>query len=390
MRAGNVVLFQYLDKQVLNRSGTGFSSSESITIEHLIPPVKEFAGTALASGPFSLPKVPAEVEQYWAFKSSAGGAPSLPALMFQLYTLPVYAEFRKLIGQVAPKLIQNLPADDAAILRDKNLSDVVADIRQLFSMHPNLAGKMFAQLAGSQITHADRKNDNYLAALIKMYAASDSRFLNFYGPARSIATISYHRVLEAARNNKKNVPAMDFNGKAVFIGLSEPIQLDQVDTFYTPYSLANGVDISGVEIMATAFANMVDGTEVQPLNAMDMIILLLAWGVIISIIGRLLPTGWAIAMTLTIAGSYLYISVHYFGAYNRWLPLVTPLLLQTPFALFGSLVWRYKETNRERKKIRNAFGFYLPDYVIDEISNIKADGNDKPLQDIIINKITIT
>jgi cyclophilin family peptidyl-prolyl cis-trans isomerase len=28
--------------------------------------------------------------------------------------------------------------------------------------------------------------------------------------------------------------------------------------------------------------------------------------------------------------------------------------------------------------------------VVDQISNLKADGNDKPLQDVIINKITIT
>ena len=51
-------------------------------------------------------------------------------------------------------------------------------------------------------------------------------------------------------------------GKAVFVGLSEGLLAERKDSFYTVYSQANGVFISGVEIAATAMADTVEGKPV--------------------------------------------------------------------------------------------------------------------------------
>ena len=47
---------------------------------------------------------------------------------------------------------------------------------------------------------------------------------------------------------------------------------------------------------------------------------------------------------------------------------MVPLLVMSPFALFVSLTWHYYDTNRERKRIQQAFGYYLPDNVITDLA----------------------
>ncbi len=56
-----------------------------------------------------------------------------------------------------------------------------------------------------------------------------------------------------------------------------------------------------------------------------------------------------------------------------WYPLVIPVLVQLPTAFFGTLWWKYLDTHRERDGIRRAFGYYLPDKVVDEISRGMGD-----------------
>ncbi|UCF85505.1 MAG: hypothetical protein JSV50_07685, partial [Desulfobacteraceae bacterium] len=63
---------------------------------------------------------------------------------------------------------------------------------------------------------------------------------------------------------------------------------------------------------------------------------------------------------------------------GSWYPLAVPLLFQAPFAFFGSVMWKYFDTNKERQNIRRAFGYYLPDKIVDQLarslSNIKSSG----------------
>jgi adenylate cyclase len=44
-----------------------------------------------------------------------------------------------------------------------------------------------------------------------------------------------------------------------------------------------------------------------------------------------------------------------------------PWLVQAPAAFFGSVLWKYRETNKERQKITKAFGLYIPDSVVDNV-----------------------
>jgi adenylate cyclase len=61
-------------------------------------------------------------------------------------------------------------------------------------------------------------------------------------------------------------------------------------------------------------------------------------------------------------------TAHYwFTRDGTWLPIVVPLLFQLPFALLSALLWRYLYTQKERHRIREAFGYFLPSRVVDEL-----------------------
>ena len=48
--------------------------------------------------------------------------------------------------------------------------------------------------------------------------------------------------------------------------MSQLSPIDQKESFYTVYSESHGLDLSGIEIVATAFANMLEDMPVQPVN----------------------------------------------------------------------------------------------------------------------------
>ena len=73
-------------------------------------------------------------------------------------------------------------------------------------------------------------------------------------------------MLEAPSHDpEKPAPLPALKGKAVFVGAASRVPQEQKDGFYTVCSQADGLDISGVEIAATAFANILRDKPVRPL-----------------------------------------------------------------------------------------------------------------------------
>jgi hypothetical protein len=93
------------------------------------------------------------------------------------------------------------------------------------------------------------------AALRDLYTGPGQRYINFYGPPGTIAAVPYHAVISGS---DPNVPpeALDFSGKVVFVGYLDLFDPGQPDRFHTVFTRADGVDLAGVEIAATAFANL--------------------------------------------------------------------------------------------------------------------------------------
>jgi adenylate cyclase len=156
-------------------------------------------------------------------------------------------------------------------------------------------------------------------------------------------------------------------GNVVFIGMSEDIRTEQKDGFHTVFSGEGGLDLSGVEIAATAFANLAEQAPVRPLRPAVHAALVVAAGLLLGALAVTLSPLWAAAAIVAIGTGYLVTARIAFTASALWCPLVVPLLIQAPLAFVAAVWWQYSETNRERRRIREAFAHYLPEAAIDEM-----------------------
>jgi adenylate cyclase len=167
-------------------------------------------------------------------------------------------------------------------------------------------------------------------------------------------------------------------GKAVFIGLSEREVPIKTDGFYTAFSQPDGIDLNGVEIAATAFANLLENSPIRAMTPASQLVVVGFCGVILGLVSRLMPNT-AAALTMLVFGLlFLWMSKIYFTERCLWLPVVTILFGQIPVAFLGGVICKYVDVDKERKAILHAFQFYLPLETVDHIAAnravITADG----------------
>ena len=350
-RAGNVILVGFLKREIVAEDLSDVSAPY-LNIEQLLLPVPPIEGAAVAIAPFPLPKVPAKVSWFNTFRASAGDMPTLPAMALQFYTLGVYDEVYAQLTALGVAS-GDLPAQATVIAAEAELSDVVARLRLLFQRQPQLAEGLSGQLA--RVAPANRAGQ--LKAMIELYRGDNLRYLNFYGPPRSLTTLPYWRVLE-------NDGLPDLRDRAVFVGFSELLQPEQRDGFYTAFSQKSGLDISGVEIAATAFANLLRGESIVVPWHVGIIIL---FGLLVAVCTAG-PSAWGIVIAgVAFCAVYVGLGFYAFQSWHVWLPLFVPVVIQTPLAMLAALVWRYLQTNRERQRIRQAFGYYLPASAVEQL-----------------------
>ncbi len=375
-KANNVVLCENLQKETLALTDEKGVFTGNLHLERLVPPVDLLAGAAVALAPFPLPKVPIKVNQYWMFKTSAGEMPTLPVVVFQLFALEVYPEFIQILTRVNPLHALDIPFDENEIILEKKINELILGLRGLFRANPSLAEQMRAEILCDKSASGIPLECQVLKSLITMYQSPDSRYLNFYGPPGTIPTISYCQVLYQLEHPASQRTPVDFKGKAVFIGHSERVLPNLKDGFYTAFSHPSGVDISGVEMTATAFANLLEDKPIQPLPLAGYTALVFFWGVLLGLVFYLFSAPFSLLGMLGLGIVYFGYVQYQFLVKGHWLPLIVPLCLQPPMAFFGAVLWKYMDTKKERESIRNAFGYYLPNNVIDQlVKNIAREKN---------------
>jgi len=368
-RAGNVVLADAMRSKDIPASSSGNDTSGT-TIVKITKPFEPFAQAATGTAPFVLPRIPFKVNQYWTFQQGAGDAPTFPVATLQLYGWEEFGHLVQLVKQVNPAYAERVPGDVEKERVTRGLVGMIRDLRDLFEGDPSLAENVREGLEQSGLQTKDGDRYRRLKALINLYGGQASRYINFYGPPGTITTIPYHQALQIGTESG---PAVDVNGKAVFVGLSEVLLAERKDSFYTVFSQGNGVFIGGVEIAASAFLNILDDTTIVPISLPAHIGLLLGWGVLIGALCRLLPIGSAAGAMVGLAGLYLVVAAYQFQSSQQWYPLVLPLLVQLPISFGGAVLWNYVESDRERKNIRQAFGLYLPNDVVDQLAKDMAN-----------------
>jgi len=335
-KAHNIVLCEPMKAKEVPLSGKGGAPAGVHSIVKIVKPLPLFSRAAVATAPFPLPRIPFKVNRYWTFQTGAGDSPTLPVVTFQLFTSQVYEEFIRLLEKVIPDQAVNLPRDMDTAIKTRGVKGLVGDIREIFKSEPLIAERMLEELEQSEALSADAKRYRFLKSLIKMYGGANSRYINYYGSPRTITTIPYDQALQI-REGTVGGQQVDLKGKAVFVGLSEKLLADRKDSFYTVYSQAGGIFISGVEIAATAFSNISEDTPVKPISLHFYILIILLWGILAGIICRISTLKVGALGVVGLSVLYVAAATFHFRTSGVWYPIVIPLFFQAPLAFLGAV-----------------------------------------------------
>jgi adenylate cyclase len=363
-----VVLFERLEgkrQPIYNLDGT---QSGTIWTEELIPPIPELADAAKALAPFPVPKVQVNVYQFWPFKPSAGNAASMPSAALQVYALPLQPRWMDVLERAGATGIDGLPRTEAGVGRADGVQRLMLALRGAFTNYPGLGQRVRQVLAADQGQSAlTAEQRRVITALAGLYEGGDNRYLNFYGPPGTIPNIPYNAVIQGG---SATVPAsdLDFTGKVVFVGFSDLYDPGQPDRFYTVFTTDDGVDLSGVEIAATGFANLLTDRSLIPSGPLITAALLLAAGFLLGTGVYLLSATIAVPLALLLAGLYVAAVQYAFNSADLWLPLAIPVLVQLPMALFVGLLAQYLTEAHSRRQLKAVFGQYVPPEVVEEMS----------------------
>ena len=374
-RAGNVILCEYLERKTGQTDGSKRSVPADIHIEKRILPLPLLAENAALTAPFPLPKIPIRLNRYWTFKKESGDQYTLPVAVIQFYLRDIYPQLRERILTMAPDLASDLPDNDTLATTDNQHDFLLRKLRDIFSRNPLLSRQLLNQLRQEEtgLPPDSTMEHKALETLIMMYGGTDNRYLNFYGPAGTIPTISLEKILSQQRTKGSAALPPDLTETIVFIGLSQLSGKEQSDNFYTVFSQSDGIDLNGVEVAATACANLLDNKPLTPLSQPYRFALFILWGLLVALICFFLSPLFSFLGLLIASSLFFLLSRHFFSTAGLWTPLAVPLLIQMPATYLTVILWKLSEAKRERHNIKTAFKHYLPDEIVKQLAKKTID-----------------
>jgi adenylate cyclase len=200
---------------------------------------------------------------------------------------------------------------------------------------------------------------------------SGRMLVNYAGPPKTFPHYSISDILQGRLS-----PEL-FQGKIVIVGATA---IGINDIRVTPYSTV----YPGTEIHATIIDNILHGNFIRrpgwtALFDLSAIIFVgLFTGIIIPRVKAVQGT----VLGTAIIAAYILLNYLIFARYSLWLNLVYPVLTGVT-AYLGITIYKYVTEEKEKKKIRGAFQYYLTNSVINEMlkdpSKLKLGGDKKDL-----------
>ncbi len=195
--------------------------------------------------------------------------------------------------------------------------------------------------------------------------------VNFLGPAK---TFPHYSITDIIHNRLD--PGL-FKDKIVLVGATAT---GIYDLRVTPFSTA----YPGIGIHATVIDNILHQNFIRRpgwTSLIDIFIIILVGFIMGIIISRARAvSGFLLAIALIVV--WVLINRFIFSSYNLWLNTVYPLFTILTVYI-GITIYRYITEEREKKKIRGAFQYYLTASVINEMlkdpSKLKLGGDKKNL-----------
>jgi adenylate cyclase len=371
-KAHRVVLFEWLSgrrERVITANG---GDGGWTWVEQMQRPTAVLADAAKALGPFPLPKLDQAAFEFWTFKSSAGDAPTTAAIALQLKALAAYDEWLSALKEAHAQGIETLPAHAGDLKGPPDMLRLMQTSRRMFQDDTSLAQRVSQALDQHNVGASSAISRKLLEALVALYAGPDHYYINFYGPPGTIRTIPYESLLKED-GGKATARSGGLADNMVFVGYSDLYDPDQPDRFYTSFTGKDGVDLSGVEIMATAYANLLSQRTLQPSATMISALAVVAFGLIAGILAYLLPATLAVPAVFAFTALYAGLLQWRFNEADLWLPLAIPALVQLPLALLIGLLGQYLLKRRKEEQMMRAIRYYLPESLVRDLAQRQVD-----------------
>jgi len=346
--------------------------SEERAQERLQPIAAEIEAAAIAVAPFLLVGDHLQrADKFCTFvEDNAWSGPCMPALAHQVAALGTYAQLRSLLFGSDSKDADLLPAHLENLLAAGSLQAPVSLIRHLATSDLRIGAHLRTSLAVGGDAKAVEQQVR-LRELTDIYLGAATRYFNFYGAPGIFRTLRYEALV--AGNGERNLAPGSLRGKTVFIGFAEYGRPEPIEHFTTPFTTRNNV-MSGVELAATAYGNLLDGSAIEPIPALYRGLIVLALGLVCLIVCVMLPRKLSLPICVIVALGYFALALGVFQQHALWLPVLMPLGFAAPvgvatgltfehLSMRGELEWyrqKYLRTEEERAYLERVTAELLP------------------------------
>ncbi|MGH8583225.1 MAG: CHASE2 domain-containing protein, partial [Gammaproteobacteria bacterium] len=343
-KAGNVILLQHryptACREIVDPRGSVALCQQEISKK----PLPLFAKPAAMLAPFLVPEGWSRTDQVWLWDPGFEETlPTMPLAALLAYNRPYFRSLIKALSTAQPASPEVLELID--LLRTEHLPHITMGLRRLLTSHASLAHAVTQAIANGR--HLDAGARSALLALIRAMGGPDTLQLNHYGPPGTLKTYSYQCVLAGACADAAGDVATGLRGRAVFVGYSSAWTGEVHDQFQTVYGRS-----SGVEISATAFANLLEQNALRTLPMVLHLLFIAVWSVLLAQLVTRVSTRSALPVLAGTASAYLALSYVAFVRLHLWLPLAVPLFIQAPLAA-GARLWQgYRDERAERARVQ--------------------------------------
>jgi class 3 adenylate cyclase len=164
------------------------------------------------------------------------------------------------------------------------------------------------------------------------------RYFWLYGPPGSIETIPLRDLL---RRDVDPTVTASAQSSIAFIGASDPNSTNYPDSFPTFIRGGSDADLSGVELVATAFLNLLHGDTIRRLAPLEATLLIVAFAAALGFLARFNPI-YAIIGAIPIGIVYVVLAVQLFTQAHLFVPVATPVFILLPAAFVVAIFMRYR------------------------------------------------
>lgn len=268
------------------------------------------AASALAVAPFALPRTGSRVHYAWTRHPSLDEPVQLPVRALEAAALPILERVAAGAGWPPP------PAESPRARREHLLRAFLASEPELWRA----------------LVHEERER-RLLEGLRRAFSGSGELVLDFFGPPGTVR----HRSLAALLTEDGPDDARLLAGAVVFVGPLDLRTALAADSFPTVFSDPRGIDLAGVELAATTFANLRDGEELHRPREWQRAVLVGGFTTLVALVLLRGTLARGLFVVLLCAAAYAASVFWAFARARLWLPLALPLGVLLPVVVASQL-----------------------------------------------------